>query len=172
MPDIVPVKRGTPVMKRESHGQEPASGSWPQPHARDWLSAPFREFDELWDRMTSRFFATAPYSGRWPRIWDPPIDIEETSDAWIFELELPGVDREDIQVEMTDAELSISGETRERERVGVLRHRTRRTGNFHYRTTLPGGVDPDLVEARLDNGVLTVRVPRPENAKARRIKIQ
>ncbi len=47
-----------------------------------------------------------------------------------------------------------------------------RTGSFRYHTTLPAGVDPDKVEARLDNGVLTVRVPRPEQAKARRITIQ
>jgi HSP20 family protein len=87
-------------------------------------------------------------------------------------VELPGVDRDDVRVEMSDTELSISGETRERERVGVLRHRTRRTGTFRYRTTLPVGVNPDQVEARLENGVLTVRVPRPEQAKARRIKIQ
>jgi HSP20 family protein len=50
-------------------------------------------------------------------------------------------------------------------------HRTRRTGQFSYQTTLPAGVDPDRVEARFDNGVLTVRIPRPEHAKPRRIKI-
>jgi len=53
----------------------------------------------------------------------------------------------------------------------VVRHRGRRTGSFEYRTTLPQGVEADRVEARFDDGVLTVRVPRPEQSKRRRITI-
>jgi HSP20 family protein len=99
------------------------------------------------------------------------VDVEETDDVWLFEVDLPGVRREDVQIEVSDGELTISGELKERERTGVLRHRTRRTGRCGYQTTLPAGVDPDRVEARFDDGVLTVRVPCPEQAKPRRIKI-
>ncbi len=102
----------------------------------------------------------------------PPVDVEQTDDAWIFEVELPGARREDVQVEISDAELAISGEIKERERAGVVRHRTRRAGAFQYRATLPPGVDADRVEARFGNGVLTVTVPRPEHAKTRRITIR
>ena len=170
MPDIVPVKRAS-IARRDSSAAERGTSRSAQPDLRDWSWSPFREFDEMWDRMVSRVFGTGGWRD-WQRSWDPALDIEETDEAWIFEVELPGVDRDHVNVSMSGTELSISGEVTERERVGVLRHRTRRTGAFRYSTTVPTGVDPDQVEARLENGVLTVRVPRPEHTKARQIKIQ
>lgn len=167
MADLVPVKRGaTPARKDEPRSQ-------PQPRREVYtpLAAPFAEFDELWNRTVSRFFAPALAFADWSRDWQPAVDLEETDDAWIFEVELPGVKREDIQVEISDSVLLISGSIEERERVGVVRHRARRSGSFEYRATLPAGVDPGKVDARFDNGLLTVRVPRPERSRAHRIKI-
>jgi HSP20 family protein len=135
------------------------------------LLSPFAEFDELWNRMVSRFFAPTLAFADWPQAWRPAVDLEETEDAWIFEVELPGAKRENIQVEVGESGLLISGAIEERERVGVVRHRARRSGSFQYRTTLPAGVDAGKVDARFDNGLLTVRVPRPERSKAQRIKI-
>jgi hypothetical protein len=66
-------------------------------------------------------------------IRSPAIDIEETEDAWVVEAELPGVKCDDVNVEMRDSELIITGEIKERERCGVLRCRTRRVGRFDYR---------------------------------------
>ena len=133
-----------------------------------WMD-PFRDLSELWDRAWRLMdWPTFP----WPTTaWRPPVDIEETDDAYVFEVDLPGVKRDDIDVEISDNELSITGEIKERERVGVLRHRTRRTGSFQYRTSLPGGVDPDRAEASFADGVLTIRVPRAEEHKPRKIKI-
>jgi HSP20 family protein len=107
----------------------------------------------------------------WSQDWAPPVDIEETGDAWIFEVDPPSARREDLQVDAGDGDLAISGEIRERERAGLLRHRSRRTGAFSYRTTLPAGVDADRVTARFEGGVLTVTVPRPEGSKPHRVKI-
>lgn len=124
--------------------------------------------------MVSRLFSTpfTPFGlADWPQNWTPPVDVEETDDAWIIEVELPGVKRDDIDVEVGDAELVITGAIEERERTGVVRHRTRRSGSFEYRTSLPAGVDAGKVDARFDNGLLTVRVPRPERSRTRRIKI-
>jgi HSP20 family protein len=104
--------------------------------------------------------------------WSPLVDVEETDDAWIVEAELPGVDRKDVSVEVRDSELIISGEIKERERKGILRRRTRPTGRFDYRVTLPGPVDADGVEATLADGVLTVRVPKPEQARPQRIEVR
>lgn len=163
MADLVPVRRDerTPARRREA---------WPRP-ARDAFMDPFTDFDEMWNRMVTRFFAPWGQSV-WGQDWAPPVDIEETDDAWIFEIDLPGARREDLQVDVRDGELAITGEIKERERAGVLRHRTRRTGAFSYRTTLPAGVDADRVQARFESGVLTVQVPRPEGAKPRRVKIE
>ena len=104
--------------------------------------------------------------------WSPLVDLEETDDAYIVEAELPGVKREDVNVELVGNELTISGETKERERKGTVRRRTRRTGRFDYRISLPGHVDADTIEAKLGDGVLMVRVPKVERAQRRRIEIK
>jgi HSP20 family protein len=160
--DLVPVRRGSSAPARREE-------QWPQP--RPDIYSPFAEFDELWDRMVNRFLAQPVAWPDWSGEWTPLVDVEETEDAWIFEVELPGAKRDDVQVEVSDTELVINGKIGERERAGVVRRRARRSGSFEYRTTLPSGIDADQVDAKFDNGLLTVRVPRPERAKTRRIKI-
>ncbi|HEX6686854.1 MAG TPA: Hsp20/alpha crystallin family protein [Candidatus Limnocylindrales bacterium] len=105
----------------------------------------------------------APVEGQVVSPWRDPGDI--------FEFELPGVRRDDINIEVGQQELHIYGQIGERERTGVMRHRTRRTGGFDYRVALPGGVDPDKITARYTDGVLTVTVPRAESSRPRRINI-
>ena len=134
---------------------------------------PFRELEELHTRIGQRMETGWSGATRGAgAIWSPLVDIEETDDAWLVEAELPGVKQEDIDVELSDAELTISGELKERERKGILRRRTRRTGQFDYRVTLPGEADAERIEASLQEGVLTVRVPKPERARRRRIEIR
>ena len=106
------------------------------------------------------------------RIWSPLVDVEETEDAYVLEAELPGVKEDDIAIELLDNQLVISGEVKERERTGILRRRARRTGRFEYRVSLLGEFDADRIEANLAEGVLTVRVPKGERAKRRRIEVQ
>jgi HSP20 family protein len=89
--------------------------------------------------------------------WTPPVDIEEQDDAYVIEAELPGVEKDDVNIELVSNELTITGEIKEREREGILRKRTRRIGRFEYRVRLPEQVDPDNVEAKLADGVLSVR---------------
>lgn len=101
----------------------------------------------------------------------PRFDIEESDDAWIVEAELPGVKRKDVDVEVRDGELLVSGEIKERERKGILRHRTRHMGEFEIRVALPGDVDPERVDASIEDGILTVTIPKPERAKPRKIEV-
>jgi HSP20 family protein len=89
----------------------------------------------------------------------------------MVEIELPGVRREDADIELYGNELVITGELKERERKGLLRRRTRRVGEFEYRVTLPGDIRADGIEASLNSGVLTVRVPKMDAAKPNKIKI-
>jgi HSP20 family protein len=104
--------------------------------------------------------------------WSPLVDIEEADDVYVIEAELPGVKEEDVTIELVGNELAISGELKERERNGILRRRTRRTGRFEYRVTLPDQLDAEKVDARLADGVLTVRVPKSERAQRRKIEIK
>src|SRR3954453_18328069 len=88
----------------------------------------------------------------------PPIDVEETENAYIVDVDLPNVDPSDINLEMRGEELRISGTFQQRERGGVVRRQNRQAGEFEYAVDLPSDVNPDSVEAMYDNGVLTVTV--------------
>jgi HSP20 family protein len=129
---------------------------------------PFRELDELYERMNALW-----QSGLGDALehWSPLADVEETDDAYTVELDLPGVAREDVDIQLDDRQLTVSGHIEEKERQGILHRRTRRVGRFHYSVTLPGEVDADGVSAQLHDGVLTVRVPKSAQAKPRRIAI-
>jgi HSP20 family protein len=134
---------------------------------------PFRELEQLHEQM-GRLMETAwsPINGGNGGSWMPLADIEETDDAWIVEAELPSVNRDDVNVELRDDELVITGEIKEKERKGILRRRTRRTGQFEYRVTLPGQPNEEGIEASLQKGVLTVRVPKAQQERPRRIDVK
>ncbi|MER7406839.1 Hsp20/alpha crystallin family protein [Streptomyces sp. NPDC000070] len=139
-----------------------------------WAADPLAEFNDLFGRLGSLMEST--FGGALAPIaegaaWAPLADIEETDDAYLIEVDVPGVKRDDINVEMNDREISITGEYKERERTGVLRRSTRRTGRFEYRALLPGDINAEGVDATLADGLLTVRVPKAEAAKPHRIEI-
>jgi HSP20 family protein len=145
-----------------------------QPGRRD----PQAEIEQLQDRMGNLFqsFFTDPFStmmaGAIPA-WMPPVDIEETDDSYLVEMDLPGVRAEDIDLELrADNELRITGEYQERERTGTMRRQNRRTEQFEYVVGLPGEVDRDQIDAMLDNGVLTVRLAKSASSQPRRIEIK
>ncbi|HEY8369376.1 MAG TPA: Hsp20/alpha crystallin family protein [Thermodesulfobacteriota bacterium] len=135
---------------------------------------PFREIQEMRDRMErlmQAFWSGMPAPDG--DAWSPIADIEETKDAWLVKAELPGVKPGDIKVEIRDHTLEISGERKEEEqREGEVRRQMRRMGRFEYRATLPPEADTEHVDASLDAGVLTVRVPRTEAPKPRQIPIK
>ncbi|MDQ4037077.1 MAG: Hsp20/alpha crystallin family protein [Actinomycetota bacterium] len=133
---------------------------------------PFRELDELRGRVSQLLessFGQRAAGGL--DLWSPPVDIEESDDAFLIEAELPGVKREHVTAELSDNELWIHGEVKVRERVGILRRQTRRTGEFDYRVRLPGDVDPDSIEATLTEGILQLKIRKSARTQPRRIEI-
>ncbi|WP_052713445.1 Hsp20/alpha crystallin family protein [Streptomyces katrae] len=94
---------------------------------------------------------------------------EETDDAYVVRMELPGVPAENVDIEVGDNELSISGEVSEEHRGKVL---SRRTGRFSYRTSLPGMVDAGQCDADLSDGMLTVRIAKATERKRRKIELK
>jgi HSP20 family protein len=141
-----------------------------------WQPEPLSEFEQVTERMRRMLEQTFGGFG-WPSTgeaaaWSPLVDIEETDDAYVVEAELPGVRREDVNIELVGSELSITGEIKERERKGALRRQTRRTGRFDYRVGLPDHVDGENIEASLSDGVLTVRAPKSERAQRRKIEVR
>jgi HSP20 family protein len=77
-----------------------------------------------------------------------------------------------VNIEVAGNELSITGEIKEKERKGALRRQTRHIGRFEYRVRLPEQVDASKIEASLDQGVLTVRVPKSERAQRQKVEIK
>ncbi|MGB2875306.1 MAG: Hsp20/alpha crystallin family protein [Gaiellaceae bacterium] len=137
---------------------------------------PLSELEQMTDRMRrmldQSFGGLGFPSSTEGRGWSPLVDVEETDDGYVVEAELPGVKRDDVNIELVGSELLITGEIKQRERKGVLRRQTRRTGRFDYRVILPDRVDAEKIEAKLDDGVLTVRVPKAEHAQRRKIEVK
>jgi HSP20 family protein len=131
---------------------------------------PLSELEEMTQRMRRMLDQTFGGFGLQSPL--PLVDIEEQDDAYILEAELPGVKREDVNIEVAGNELSATGEIKEKEREGALRRRTRRVGRFEYRVRLPEQVDASKIEASLDQGVLTLRVPKSERAQRQKIEIK
>jgi HSP20 family protein len=130
---------------------------------------PFDEIERLSSRLQSLLAGGDVPDPAIPFV--PLADVEETDDAYLIELELPGVAKGDVNVEVIGSRVTVSGERKERQRVGILRRRTRSVGRFQYEVDLPGDVESDQVTAAMDAGVLTVRVPKPADQRRRRIPI-
>ena len=135
---------------------------------------PSREFEDIYDRMTQLMnlaFGVAPVDVT-EGAWIPLADVSETDDAYVVEVDLPGANRDQIDIQVQDRELVITGEIPESEQEGRRHRRSRRSGRFEFHTYLPGDVNADSVNAQLSDGVLTVSVPKSEKTKPRHIEIK
>jgi HSP20 family protein len=136
---------------------------------------PIRELDSLQGDMTrlfDRFFEGRAPNGT-SRRWIPAMDLVETDDHLVLRGDLPGMTEDDVDIEIKDNILTVSGErTSESEQSGEGYHRVERAfGSFSRSLTLPQGVDAERVEAKFENGVLEVRIPKPAEAKPTRVQI-
>jgi HSP20 family protein len=105
--------------------------------------------------------------------WYPAVDILESKDAYMIRAELPGMQREDIKLELKDGTLTLNGERKaEKPAEGVeYRHVERVNAKFWRSFSLPETVKQDGIEAVYKDGVLEVRVPKAEEVKPRQIEI-
>jgi HSP20 family protein len=138
---------------------------------------PLREFGTLQNEMNRLFnsvFDTPPAGGNAAmRRWVPAMDLTETDDHFVLRADLPGLSEEDVNIELEEGTLTVSGERKsehEDKREGFYRVE-RAFGSFSRSLTLPQGIDPESVTASFDRGVLEVRIPKPEQRKPRRIEI-
>lgn len=132
---------------------------------------PLAELERLTGQLRNSLDRLGSIGSLFGDSFTPLADVEETDDAYLVEVELPGVKREDISVEVAGSRLTVSGERKERERVGILRRRTRTVGRFHYEVVLPGDIHEEGIVASMDEGVLTIRAPKPARDRPRRIPI-
>lgn len=138
---------------------------------------PLREMDSLQsdvNRLFDRFFeGRTPGDGSTTRRWTPAMDLVETEGDLVLRADLPGMTEDDVEIEIKDGVLTVSGERRaEHEEKSEGYHRVERAfGQFSRSLTLPQGTDASKVDASFDNGVLEVRVPKPEESKPTRVQI-
>ena len=138
---------------------------------------PFRDLISIQDRMNRLFEQTLSRSrgeeGVSATTWTPAVDIYETVDTIVMKAELPGVAREDIQIQINDNTLTLRGERRFAKDVheeSYLRIE-RAYGSFHRSFTLPATVRQENIRALFKDGVLELTLPKAEDSKPKRISI-
>lgn len=140
---------------------------------------PFRELEAMRERMNRLFeelgggLFKGVEEGRAPATWTPAVDIHETDDSVIVTAELPGVERDQVHVEVREGVLTLRGERKsERKSKGEYYHRMERSyGSFVRSFSLPATVDEDKIRATLKNGVLEIRLPKKEEARPKEIPV-
>ena len=133
---------------------------------------PFRELTSLQNEM-SRWMNLFEGQDRPARNWVPALDVWETDNDVVYAFDLPGIPEDKISIEVADGTLTVSADREHTEEVSDDRYYRfeRRFGSFSRAVGLPQGVKEDQINASYRNGVLEVRVPKPEEKKPRRIAL-
>jgi len=140
--------------------------------ATEW--SPLRAMREMlrWDpfREMAPMFPTAAFEGL---EWNPSFDVTETKDAYVFRADVPGVKREDLEITSTGNRLQISGkrESEHEKKTDTVYTYERQAGRFTRAFTLPNGADVEHAKSDLEDGVLTLVVPKLVDAQSRKIPI-
>lgn len=137
---------------------------------------PINRLHQQMDRLFEDFFG--PETQRWvlggPVRNFPPLAVWEDADTYHVEAELPGLAIDDIDLFVKDRQLTIAGKlgTQQPTEGQTVHRQERPTGEFRRDLTLPMAVDTERVEAMLNDGVLTLRLPKHESAKGRKISVR
>jgi len=139
------------------------------PSIWDEMSSARREVDRVFDRFFQQPAGTQV-------LWMPAVDVRETNDEVHVTAELPGMKSEDVTVTLENGVLSVSGEKKQELQEGKEDANyylfERRYGRFERSFTLPRTVNADQITARFEDGILTITLPKAENAKPRRVLIE
>ena len=141
--------------------------------------APWRPLGELstlrheMDRLLERFFGEVPSLGLPGGTWEPRLDLSETKDTLTIKAELPGLEAKDLDVSVSGDVLTLKGEKKqEKEEKDEQRHVIERSyGAFVRMVRLPAPVAQDQIKASFKNGVLTINLPKTEEAKQKAIPV-
>ena len=135
---------------------------------------PSRELGIIQNRLINSFFDTpTPANGNAFRRWIPAMDLVQTESSYVLKADLPGLSESDVNIELDDNVLTISGERKAEHtdrKAGYYRVE-RSYGSFRRSLTLPEGVDADAVKATFENGVLEITVPKPAHQAPRKVQI-
>jgi HSP20 family protein len=142
---------------------------------------PWKPFDELttlrkeMDTLWGRFFPETPFHERYVmHEWLPTLDMKETKDKLVVKAELPGLEAKDVELSLADDILTIRGEKKAEKEEKDEHHYVveRYAGAFERRIKLPTPVKTDMIDATFEKGILTITLPKSEEAKTKEIKIR
>lgn len=125
------------------------------------------------DRVFNRFFQPTTWddeTGQTMMGFNPACELDEQDDHFLISVDLPGVSKDDVKVEVVDNRLVISGERKHEKKEG--RRTERSYGRFERSFALPTAIDSEKIEASYENGVLQLAIPKAESAKPKTIQIQ
>jgi HSP20 family protein len=135
--------------------------------------APIKEFDRFFDRAFDTPFWPAPRTGS-EFVWEPVLDFSENPKEYVVRLEVPGVTRDDLDVNLENNLLTLSGkrELNRREKGEDFLWEERFEGRFTRSLRMPGAVAGDKIEAAYTDGVLTVRLPKAATPTKSKVTIK
>jgi HSP20 family protein len=135
---------------------------------------PFRDLAQMQSEVGRLFDGLFDGRSRGSQTWVPPLDVWETDNEIVYAFDLPGLSEDEISIEVADDTLTVTGERRREteEKSDRFFRYERRYGSFSRAVGLPAGVDDSKIVASYKDGVLEVRVPKPEEAKPRRIELR
>jgi len=134
---------------------------------------PFREVATVHNELSRLMNGLFEGTGQTKQSWVPALDAWETDDSIVYAFDLPGLWQDEISVEAEDGTLTVTAQRERAEEVSDEHYRRfeRRFGTFSRTVALPAGVSEDTIQASYTDGVLTVRVAKPEQPKPKRIEI-
>lgn len=137
----------------------------------DFMSEVERAFDQAWQTSDN---SNALDRQSFKQTFAPAVDLHETSENFLISIDLPGIDQKDIKIDVEKGRLTVSGErTREEKKdEGMFKRYERSYGSFVRSFQLPQNIDDEKIQARTENGVLEILVPKAEIAKPRSVQIQ
>lgn len=139
---------------------------------------PFRNMATLQNRINRLFDDAFPRSGDGEDLqvsdWRPPVDIYDAGQGVIIQVDLPGVNKKDVSVEVKENRLTIKGERNFDASVHNDRYyrKERAIGTFHRSFAMRAAIDPDAIKATFKNGVLTIELPTPREEKPEQVSVK
>lgn len=126
------------------------------------------------DRLFENFFERSPFAGASGSTLEPAVEMADTEKNLLVKVQVPGVSKDNLHIDITDDTLTLRGEMKEEEKAQEQRYYRRefRYGTFTRTIPLPANVQADQASAELKDGVLTITIPKGREGKARRIQIQ
>jgi HSP20 family protein len=137
----------------------------------EFMSEMDRAFDDFWKPQVSEGTAGGTRS---LRTFTPAVDLHETDDFYLISVDLPGIAQKDVKIDVQNGRLSVSGERSSEvsQEEGLFKRFERSYGRFERSFQLPQDVDDNKIQARMENGVLEIMVPKAEVAKPRSIQVE